>query len=90
MDAQTLYQLDQQAREMDKQLRVVLSQDWRRLRVALSALHGFASLPSGNEDGVSFARRELESAIQVFEEHFQRFAAMVFTHKVEELNHAPE
>lgn len=67
MDTKTIQNLEQQFR--------VLSQDFRRLRVALTALHGFTSLnATASEESVSFARRELQDAVTAFHTHFQLFA----------------
>lgn len=70
MDSKTIQNLEQQLR--------VLSQDFRRLRVALTALHGFVSLnATASEESISFARRELQDAVTAFLTHFQPFAQTV-------------
>jgi hypothetical protein len=67
VDTKTIQSLEQQLK--------ALSQDFRRLRVALNALHGFASLNAvASEESVSFARRELQDATAAFHTHFQLFA----------------
>lgn len=66
MDAKTIRSLEQQLK--------TLTQDFRRLRVALTALHGFTSLnATAGEGSVSFARCELQDATAAFHTHFQLF-----------------
>lgn len=74
---------------MDRQMKT-LAQDFRHLRVALNAHLAFASLnnPDAGVERGAWTRRELESALQNFDEDLQAFAALIFTEKADVIDHA--
>ena len=67
-----------------------LGQDFRHLRVALNAHLAFASLnnPDAGAERGAWTKRELESALQQFEEDLQNFAQLIFTEKADGVSDA--